>query len=381
MNVKNIKVYVGLSGGVDSSVSALLLKQQGYDVTGVFIKGWQPDWIPCTWKDDRISAMRTAAYLDISFITLDLESTYKNKVVNYILDEYAKGNTPNPDMLCNREVKFGEFLKWAMSMGVDKVAMGHYAQVQENTPNPSLKKEGESSNYVMKEGADKEKDQTYFLSQLTQKELSKTLFPIGHLQKSEVRKIASVNNLPVATRKDSQGICFVGDLEMKDFLKRELNPASGNVVNEHGEVIGEHDGAILYTIGERHGFRIFNHSTNQNVFHVVDKKINENILVVSSNLIGTWAPYQGAGTREAKSPGDVTIKNISFTQNYEQLQKATNLSIRIRYRGVKIEVLIDNYDNGILKLKTKNSENLNYASGQFAVFYDGQKCLGGGELV
>ena len=354
------KVFVGLSGGVDSSVSALLLKQQGFDVTGVYIKGWQPDWIPCTWKDDRISALRTAAHLDIPFITLDLEQKYKQKVVNYILEEYAKGNTPNPDMLCNREIKFGEFLKWSLAMGAEYVATGHYSVVQD---------------VQLLESADKEKDQSYFLSQLTQKELKHILFPIGHLQKSEVRKIAEENNLPVATRKDSQGICFVGDLEMKDFLKRELNPQKGKVVNENGEEIGEHDGAILYTIGERHGFKINKKEGDENIhkYYVVSKNIQNNILTVSESPSPTLPNREGASAT-------IQLRNLSSTNNLDDTLKSTNLAIRIRYRGIKIPVEVKNYENGYLSLQTKNGESVAYAPGQFGVLYEEEKVLGGGEL-
>ena len=347
------KVFVGLSGGVDSSVSALLLKKQGYDVTGVFIRGWQPDWIPCTWKIDRISAMRTAAYLEIPFITLNLEQQYKDKVVKYLLEEYKKGNTPNPDMLCNREIKFGDFLKWSMKNGADFVATGHYAQ------NIS----------TLFESADKEKDQSYFLSQLTEKELSKILFPIGHLQKKEVRKIASENNLPVATRKDSQGICFVGDLEMADFLKRELKPESGKVLNEQGKIIGIHEGAILYTIGQRHGFHIENVSSNQKNFYVVAKDLEKNTITVGEKFIKNY------------SKSDlIKIKNFSFTNNLKEINNSKNLTMRIRYRGEKYKIKFMNFNETQKILEVESFENLEFAHGQFAVLYDGEKCLGGGEL-
>lgn len=357
------KVFVGLSGGVDSSVSALLLKKQGYDVTGVFIRGWQPDWIPCTWKIDRISAMRTAAYLEIPFITLNLEGEYKNKVVKYLLNEYKKGNTPNPDMLCNREIKFGDFLKWSVKNGADFVATGHYAK---------------NSNTLF-ESADKEKDQSYFLSQLTQKELSKILFPIGHLQKSEVRKMAFENNLPVATRKDSQGICFVGDLEMAEFLKRELNPKEGKVLDEDGKIIGKHDGAILYTIGQRHGFKIENISSNQKNYYVIAKDLERNVLIVGNKIVNT--NFLNKEKEKSKNASKkLKIKNFSFTNNLEEIVNAKNLTMRIRYRGEKHQIKFLNFEEKEGNVFVEPLENIEFAHGQFAVLYDGEKCLGGGEL-
>jgi tRNA-specific 2-thiouridylase len=349
------KVFVGLSGGVDSSVSALLLKEAGYEVTGVFIRGWQPDWIPCTWKSDRISAMRTAAYLEIPFITLDLEQQYKDKVVSYLLEEYKKGNTPNPDMLCNREIKFGDFLKWSIRHGADYVATGHYAQINKKK---------------MLESNDTEKDQTYFLSQLTEEQLGKILFPIGHLEKSEVRKLAAKNNLPVATRKDSQGICFVGDLEMSEFLKKELHPESGNVLNEAGEVIGTHEGAILYTIGQRHGFKIQNISSTQKNLYVISKNLDKNTITVSNKI------------NDDKNEKEmlIDIRNFSFTGNLTEIKKAKTLSMRVRYRGEKHEVSFVEFSEMGKILIVKSKKHLEFAHGQFAVLYDGEKVLGGGEL-
>lgn len=363
------KVYVGLSGGVDSSVSALLLKEAGYEVVGVFIKGWQPDWIPCTWKIDRISAMRTAAHLEIPFLTLDLENEYKDKVVTYLLEEYKKGNTPNPDMLCNREIKFGTFLKWAIRNGADFVATGHYAQVNPPSRKVDLSTFREGG-FVMHESADKEKDQSYFLSQLTQKELSHVLFPIGHLQKSQVRKIAAANNLPVATRKDSQGICFVGDLEMADFLKRELNPQKGEVLNEDGEVIGEHEGAIIYTIGQRHGFIIKNKTENQKTLYVVSKDLENNTITVGERI----------NKSDIKSNKEIQIRNFSFTGNLQNVENAKSLTMRIRYRGEKNKIKFLNYNSQTNFLIIESEKDLDFAHGQFAVLYDGETCLGGGEL-
>lgn len=352
-------VFVGLSGGVDSSVSALLLKQAGYNVTGVFIRGWQPDWIPCTWKTDRISAMRTAAHLEIPFITLDLEREYKEKVVSYLLAEYKKGNTPNPDMLCNREIKFGIFLNWAMRHGADFVATGHYAKNKDNN---------------LLESNDKEKDQSYFLSQLTKNELEKIIFPIGHMQKSEVREIAREHNLPVATRKDSQGICFVGDLSMKDFLTKELNPVKGDVLDEGGKVIGTHDGAILYTIGERHGFTVTTNNENQKYMYVLSKDLDKNTITVGTK------EKKNILDDEEKKDEEINIRNFSFTGSIDDIKNSSKLSMRIRYRGEKNEISLLNFDEAENILKVVSEKSLQFAHGQFAVLYDGDKCLGGGEL-
>ncbi len=373
MNKKNIKinkkVYLGLSGGVDSSVSAVLLKEAGYDVTGVYIKGWQPDWIECTWKEDRLSAMRSAAYLDIPFKTIDLEKEYKEKVVNYIVEEYAKGNTPNPDMLCNREIKFGAFLNYALEDGADFIATGHYAQ---NTP--LLNKEGQGVVFNLTQSKDTEKDQTYFLSQLTQKELKHVLFPIGHLLKSEVRKIAQANNLPVASRKDSQGICFIGDMDMAEFLKLELNPVKGIVQNEKGENVGEHDGAILYTIGQRHGFEIFNNDEESKKYFVIKKDIEKNVLIVSDKKMEEKI--------ENIKENILEVKEISFTNSKEEMKIADEVLVMLRYRSEKLKVKLIKIENQNYFFEIEKYERLREsAAGQFAVFYKNSICLGGGVIA
>ncbi|MFC1802234.1 tRNA 2-thiouridine(34) synthase MnmA, partial [Patescibacteria group bacterium] len=242
---KSKKVFVGMSGGVDSSVSAVLLKKQGYNVVGCFIKTWHPDFLPCTWKEDRLDAMRVCAFLEIPFIDIDLEKEYKEEVFQYMVSEYREGRTPNPDVMCNKKIKFGGFFKKAMSLGADFVATGHYAR--------NVLRGGKQN--LMK-GVDNNKDQTYFLWTLTQEKLEKIIFPIGHLEKKEVRKLAKKFNLPTAEKKESQGLCFVGKIEMKDFLKRFLEEKKGDVLNEKGEVVGWHEGAQYYTIGQRHGFII-----------------------------------------------------------------------------------------------------------------------------
>ena len=267
-NTKN-KVFVGLSGGVDSAVSAALLKKDGYDVTGVFIKAWTPPGYPCAWKEDRRSAMRVAAILDIPFITLDLEKEYKKEVVDYIIAEYKIGRTPNPDMMCNKEIKFGHFLRFALKNGADYVATGHYAR-----------NELRGVNYELWEGKDKNKDQSYFLWALTQDQLGHILFPIGHLQKKEVRKLAEKFGLPQATRKDSQGLCFLGKVDMKEFLSRYMPQKRGDVLNEKGEVMGHHNGALFFTIGERHGFTITKKTESRVPLYVASKDVKKNTITV-----------------------------------------------------------------------------------------------------
>ena len=269
MNTKG-KVFVGLSGGVDSSVSAALLKEHGYEVVGVFIKVWQPPFLECTWKEDRLDAMRVAAQLDIPFMTFDLEKEYKESIVDYMVAEYKAGRTPNPDVMCNKTIKFGAFLEKAKEMGADFVATGHYAQ--------NVEKDGEQ--YLLK-GNDNEKDQSYFLWTLTQAQLKYILFPIGEHKKSEVRKLAEKFDLITATKKDSQGLCFIGKLDMKDFLKEFIEEKRGDVLNTDGAVIGYHDGAVYYTLGQRRGFIITQKTPEDIPYYVVAKDIEQNTITVS----------------------------------------------------------------------------------------------------
>ncbi len=360
------KVFVGLSGGVDSAVSAALLKKEGYDVTGVFIKAWSPVGYPlaprsfsgvgCGWREDRRSAMRVAAVLDIPFITLDLEKEYKKEVVDYMIAEYKAGRTPNPDVMCNKEIKFGTFLKFALDNGADYVATGHYARVF--TSPQSRRGRGEARVRLL-EGSDKNKDQSYFLWTLTQKQLKHILFPIGHLQKSEVRKLAEKFGLPQAARKDSQGLCFLGKVDMKEFLKEYAGTKKGNVLNEKSEKIGEHEGTILYTIGERHGFTITKKTDRESPLYVVSKNIEKNSIVVSSKHLGRSSQML---TREVKLKDTNLIGKI--------LNK--NLLCRIRYRQEKIKCKIKK--NKVIFEKPQ----MGVSPGQSLVFYGGEICLGGG---
>ncbi|HYC83407.1 MAG TPA: tRNA 2-thiouridine(34) synthase MnmA, partial [Candidatus Paceibacterota bacterium] len=240
MSSKSQTVFVGMSGGVDSSVTAALLKKEGYDVVGVFIKAWEPAGYKCTWREDRRDAMRVAAVLEVPFVTLDLEEEYKESVVDYMIGEYRAGRTPNPDVMCNQSVKFGAFYRKAREAGADWVATGHYAQMERS--------EGKAT---LKEGADKAKDQSYFLWTMKKEVAEHVLLPIGPYQKPEVRKLAEKFKLPNFAKKDSQGLCFLGHIDVKEFLKAYIDTEEGKVLNEKGEAIGRHDGAFFFTIGER----------------------------------------------------------------------------------------------------------------------------------
>lgn len=342
----NKKVFVGLSGGVDSSVSAAILKEQGYDVTGVFIKVWQPDFIECTWKEDRLDAMRVASLLDIPFITLDLEKEYKEGVIDYMIDEYSSGRTPNPDVMCNKEVKFGAFLNWAKNHGADYIATGHYSQIKDGNLIKSV---------------DENKDQTYFLWTLNKDQLSYVLFPVGHLQKSGVRSLAEKYNLPTKNKKDSQGLCFVGTIDVKTLLKNYIEEKRGDVKNEKGDIIGYHDGVTFYTIGERHGFTITKKTVDDEPYFVTGKEISTNTLVVSHNI-------------PQESKGD-SIK-LEKTNWLKKMKKGEIYEARARYRAPlsKAEIINDKE----VKLL---SGNLTLASGQSLVLYDGDLCIGGGIII
>jgi tRNA-specific 2-thiouridylase len=264
---QNKKVLVGISGGVDSSVSALLLKQQGYEVEGVFAKVWQPDFIECTWREEMKDAMRICAKLQIPFHFLDLEDHYKKHVADYMIHEYQAGRTPNPDVMCNTYIKFGFIYEYAIQHGFDYVATGHYAQ---------------NVNNQLKRGYDANKDQSYFLWNVPKEKFEHILFPIGHLKKEAVRTIAQKNKLFTAEKKDSQGLCFIGPIDMKSFLKQLIITKKGDVRTIDGKVIGTHEGVELYTIGERHGFTIVSSykTPNNKPLFVIDKDISNNILIV-----------------------------------------------------------------------------------------------------
>lgn len=264
-----------MSGGVDSSVSAALLKAEGLDIVGVFIKVWQPDFLPCPWREERLDAMRAAAHLRIPFITLDFSDTYKREVVDYMIREYEQGRTPNPDVMCNKEIKFGMFLREALARGADMIATGHYAQITRDA----------SGSFHLLAGKDKKKDQSYFLWTLGQHELRHALFPVGGYTKPQVRALAKKFGLLNAAKKDSQGLCFIGKLDMNDFLKHYITPRRGNVFDTHGKKIGTHNGVVFYTIGERHGFTIHHARSHDRPLYVISKDLRHNTITVGDEIM------------------------------------------------------------------------------------------------
>ncbi len=353
------KVFVGLSGGVDSSVSAALLKEAGYDVTGVFIKVWQADFLPCNWKEERLDAMRICARLQIPFLTFDCQKEYKKEVVDYMIREYKAGRTPNPDVMCNRHVKFRAFFDKARKMRADFVATGHYAQVEK----------AKNGMFEMKTGDDVNKDQSYFLWTLTQKELAHTLFPVGNIEKPEVRKLAEKFNLHTATKKDSQGLCFIGKVDLKEFLGHFVKEKPGKVLDESGEVVGKHEGAFFYTLGQRHGFTITKKTPYDTPFYITKKDIKKNILVVSEKK------------PENNFLKDTHLVKIEDTNWISEIPTQGKIySARVRYRQPLEKCTIE--------IKSKKTAIVTFerpiqavTPGQSLVVYDKSTCLGGGEIA
>lgn len=342
------KVYVGLSGGVDSSVTAALLKEQGYDVTGVYMKNWSKDMpgFACPWKDDYQDAKRVAVQLGIDFKMYDFEKEYRHKVVDYMVKEYQAGRTPNPDIMCNQEVKFKLFLEAALEDGADLIATGHYARIE--------KKNGQARLKVAK---NTDKDQSYFLYRVSEEALQKSLMPIGEFAtKDEVRSVAKRFGLVTASKKDSQGICFVGKVGIKEFLLAELGPqVPGDIIDENGKVIGEHDGAIYYTIGQRHGLNVGGGLP----YYVSGKDINKNEVYVTTDLSNKnlWLKT-------------LKLKDLHWINNQPEENK--NYKARNRYRAPLVECQVHGSE---VELK---DETRAITPGQSTVIYDGDYVLGGG---
>lgn len=371
------RVFVGLSGGVDSSVSAALLKKSGYDVTGVFIKVWHPDFLPCDWKRDRLDAMRVCAKLEIPFLMFDFEKEYKKEIIDFMIEEYRRGKTPNPDVMCNKHIKFGAFLDKARQMGASHIATGHYARKYEtkNIKYKNATKNLKQETYKLLIGNDNNKDQSYFLWTLTQEQLKHSFFPIGEHNKLEVRKIAEKFNLPTAQKKDSQGLCFIGKLNMRDFLKNYIKEQTGDILNERGDVIGHHDGVTFLTIGQRHGFTITCKSTHDKPYYVISKDIENNTITVSDKMPTL---REDADVNFQINKRKIRIKDVNWI-----IGQAPDLNnkykARTRYRQKLQDCkIIKNQKKDDLVIVEFDDNQDNTATGQSLVFYDGEECLGGG---
>ncbi|MDX1364555.1 tRNA 2-thiouridine(34) synthase MnmA [Arenibacter latericius] len=393
------KVVVGLSGGVDSSVTAYLLKEQGYEVIGLFMKNWHDDSVTisneCPWLEDSNDALIVAEKLGIPFQTVDLSAQYKERIVDYMFREYEMGRTPNPDVLCNREIKFDVFMKIAMQLGADYVATGHYCR------KGTIINEDGSETYQLLAGADANKDQSYFLCQLSQEQLAKTLFPIGELQKSEVRQIAAENELITADKKDSQGLCFIGKVRLPEFLQQKLSPKKGVIVevpsvlpqlnNEtpkfnskleeltfyaqkpvyqvsDGKVVGEHQGAHYFTKGQRKGLDVG--GTKEPLF-VIETDVEENVI------------YTGQGKSH---PGlyrktlFVNLEELHWVRTDMALKVDQSMEVmaRIRYRQPLQKATLYRVDSGLyVDFEEKQSA---MTEGQFVAWYIGEELVGSGVI-
>ena len=370
-------VYVGMSGGVDSSVSALLLKEQGYKVVGIYMKNWSRDLpgMKCPWAEDLADAKRVAVKLGIDFEVWDFEKEYREKVVEYMLDEFRRGNTPNPDIMCNQEIKFKLFYEKAMEAGADFIATGHYARVERP---------------LLLRAVDENKDQTYFLYRISEEALAHTLFPIGEMMKPEVRKMAQEKGLHNAYKKESMGVCFVGEVGMKDFLKEYIDVQPGEIREiESDRVLGYHEGAVFYTIGQRHGLYLDGEKGVVNdgmPYYVVKKDVKNNIVYVSKNLNDSnlWVKelklcdvfmrtnmvvsrhFATNGERVSEEPRD---------DGRDEACREMTILVRLRHRAPLIPAT---FDGETLRFE---NEIKRPASGQSAVLYDGEVCLGGGIIV
>lgn len=347
-------VYVGMSGGVDSSVSAALLKEQGYNVVGIYMKNWSQDLpgMHCPWQEDYQDAKRVAVQLGIDFKMYDFQDDYQQKVVDYMLEEFKAGRTPNPDIMCNQEIKFKLFLDTALADGADLVATGHYAKTKDGR---------------LFMATDQNKDQTYFLYRISRKALHESLFPLGGLTKPQVRQLAKKIGLVTADKKDSMGICFVGKVGIKDFLKQYVDEKPGKIIDQRGNEVGMHDGAIFYTIGQRHGLEVGGGLP----YYVTGKDMKKNEIYVTTDL-------------QDEKLWSHEIKLTAMHWINPDFKTAYKLSVRTRHRAKLIPVKILNPSTALEAGKTNiwtaklGEEVRALTPGQSAVFYSDQECLGGG---
>ena len=404
------KVFVGMSGGVDSSVAAMLLVEQGYDVVGVYMKNWSKDLpgMKCPWAEDLADAKRVAVKLGIPFEVWDFEEAYHEKVVEYMLTEFRAGNTPNPDIMCNQEIKFKLFYEKAMAAGADFIATGHYARIGQSlsqacpsgTLQAALAKSLCPAEHTwlsdcptLLRAVDENKDQTYFLYRISDEALSHTLFPIGEMMKPDVKKLADEKGLHNAYKKESMGVCFVGEVGMRDFLKEYIDIKPGEIREVDSEkVLGYHEGAIFYTIGQRHGLYLSGVAGEVNdgmPYYVVDKNLEKNVVYVSKNLNDKhiWTKelklkdiIWRAGPADSL-PQNFSDENISGVplqsspaRNFKP-NNIPNISVRLRHRAPLVPAT---FDGKTLRFETEIKRP---AAGQSAVFYDGEICLGGGIIA
>ena len=360
--MKNKKVVLGMSGGVDSSVAAILLKEQGYDVIGVFMKNWEEkdDNGVCLSEEDYKDVIAVAEQLEIPYYSVNFVKEYWDKVFTYFLNEYKRGRTPNPDVMCNKEIKFRAFLDYAMKIGADYVATGHYARIIHEEKDGNIKS-------VMLRGVDDNKDQTYFLCQLNQEQLEKVLFPLGNYTKPQIREIAEKYNLKTAKKKDSTGICFIGERNFNEFLSKYLPAKKGNIVNTEGKILGRHNGLMYYTIGQRKGIGIGNtkEGTGEPWF-VVDKDLEKNELVVTQ------------GDNSVLYSKGLIATDFNFI-NKDEITFPLNCTVKYRYRQDDSKAVINKLNENEYEVifdKLQKAVTL----GQIVVAYNGEKCLGGGVI-
>lgn len=349
-------VVVGMSGGVDSSVAALLLKEQGYNVIGLFMKNWEEDDVDgcCTAEEDYADVRRVCSLIGIPYYGVNFSKEYMDRVFKYFLEEYAKGRTPNPDVLCNREIKFGPFKKYAEELGADFIATGHYCGVRH-----------EGDRHYLLKAADKGKDQTYFLNQLSQSQLRGVEFPLWNLQKSEVRKIAEENGLATAAKKDSTGICFIGERKFRQFLMNYIPAKEGDIKTYDGRTLGKHYGLMYYTIGQRKGLDIGGQKNDAGRWFVIEKDLKNNIL------------YVAHGDEDRLYSKALIMRECNFIPAPPS-EKVFDCYAKFRYRQDEQKVRVEIGDGNIRVDFYERQRAVTV--GQYAVFYDEEKCLGGGVI-